>query len=347
MKRMLTRRRFLRVTGTGLAGAALLTTAGCVSGGQGGGNDGGNGGSEAKVLKAGTVLTAAEPINQYLEKLAESVKSRTDGQVEIQVFTDSALGSNKDTYEQALSGAPVIGHADPGYLQDYVPDVGVLNGPYLVEKPEDYEKLIGSDVWKDMEAKLEKKGFKVLSLNWYFGTRHVISNEELRTPDDMRGLKLRIPPNVMWRETVEAMGANPTDLEFAEVYTGIESGTVDAAEAPLSTLYGSKLYEVAKVISLTGHFKALTGMVMGKEVFDSFPSETQQVLLEEVQKFGEEESRVAVGQDPENRKKLEKEGVEFVEVDTQAFKEATEVVYTKFPKWSPGLYEKIQGILDQ
>lgn len=343
MKRVLTRRDFLKATGTGLAGATLLTAAGCLSSGQGDGSSEGG----PKVFKVGTVLGEGEPINEYLKMLAKRVKERTGGEIEIQVFIASALGSNQDTYEQALSGAPIIGHADPGYMAAYVPDIGVLNGPYLVEKPEDYDKILNSDVFADMENKLEKKGFKVLSFNWYFGTRHIISNEEIRTPADMRGLKIRIPPNVMWKETFEALKASPTDLEFSEAFTGLESGTVDAAEAPLSSLYATKLYEPVKVVSLTGHFKALTGMVMGKKVFDSLSSDTQQVFLDEFQKFGEEESKLAVEQEPEYRKKLEKKGVTFVEVDTQAFKKATEVVYTRFPEWSPGLYEEIQGILGQ
>jgi tripartite ATP-independent transporter DctP family solute receptor len=343
VKKMLTRRDFLRVAGTGLAGATLLPAAGCISSGQGGGN--GEGGPT--VFKVGTVLGEGEPINEHLKKLAERVKARTEGEVKIQVFIASALGSNQDTYEQALSGAPIIGHADPGYMAAYVPDLGVLNGPYLVDKPEDYNKILSSDVFAEMENKLEKKGFKVLAFNWYFGTRHIISDKEIRTPADMKGLKIRIPPNVMWKKTFEALEASPTDLEFSEAFTGLESGTVDAAEAPLSSLYTTKLYEPVKVISLTGHFKALTGMVMGKKVFDSMPSDTQQIFLEEFQRFGEEESRVAVAQDDDYRAMLEEKGVTFIEADTQAFKEATEVVYTQFPEWSPGLYEKVQSVLGQ
>jgi tripartite ATP-independent transporter DctP family solute receptor len=300
------------------------------------------------TIKLATVIADNEPINVYARKLADTVKERTKGQVEIQVYPNSSLGSNKDAYEQILAGAPVIGHGDAGYWQDYVADVGILNGPFLVKTPEDYNKLLKSDWYKDVSAQLEKKGLKLLTYNWYFGERHMISKKEIRKPADMKGLKTRVPPNVMWKETIAAMGGNPTQLEWSEVYSGLSSGVVDAAEAPLSTLYGSKLYEAAKVVSMTGHFKAMSGFVIGKSYFDTLPADVQKILVEEFDKYGVEESKAAIAQTDEWRKKLEEKGVKFVtDVDVAAFQEATKVVYTKFDKWSPGLYDKVNQILSK
>ena len=87
-----------------------------------------------------------------------------------------------------------------------------------------------------------------------------------------------MPPNVMWVETFKSMGAVPTPLQWAEVYQGLSQGVVDAAEAPLSTLLGSKLYEVKKVITLTGHFKAVIGLAIGEHFFQSLPKDIQQIL---------------------------------------------------------------------
>ncbi|MBP1935090.1 C4-dicarboxylate TRAP transporter substrate-binding protein [Ammoniphilus resinae] len=303
---------------------------------------------EKMIIKVATVLPENEPINIYAKKVAESIKERTNGQVEIQVYPNSTLGSNKDTFEQALAGAAVIGNSDAGYWQDYISDFGILNGPFLVEKPEEYNKLINSDWFADISKQMESKGLKVLAFNWFFGDRHIISNKEIRTPEDLKGLKMRVPPNVMWTETIKAMGANPTELEWSEVYTGLSNGVVDAAEAPLSTLYGSKLFESAKIISMTGHFKAMTGFVIGKEYFDTLPPDIQKILVEEFQKWGTEESKAAVEQTNEWKKKLEEKGVKFVtDVDIDAFKKATQVVYTKFDKWSPNLYEKVTKLLNE
>lgn len=352
---MLTRRQFLKVSGTGLAGGALLAATGCMSSGgndQGGSESGNsqtsNGNQEATVIKAGTVLAPSEPINVYAEKVSESIKKRTNGQVEIQVFPNSSLGSNLDMLEQSLAGAPITSYLDAGYLSDYVPDFGILNGPYLLEEPTDYKKLVNSEWFNGLEARLEEKGIKLLAFNWYFGSRHMISGKEIRTPADMQGFQVRVPPNVMWRETIKAMGGNPTELEWSEVYTGLNTGVVDAAEAPLSTLYSSKLYESAKILSMTEHFKAFGGWSIGAEYFETLPTDTQQIILEEFQKFGEEASQEVLRQEDEYKNKLQEEGTKFVEdVDIQAFKEATRSVYNAFPEWSPGLYEKVQGVLEK
>lgn len=302
--------------------------------------------SEPVVIKAGHVLATSEPTHEYIEKLAERVKERTEGQVEIELFPSSALGGNLDMLEQSLAGAPVMSYVDAGYLAAYVPDIGVFNGPYLVDDPSEFEKLTSSDWFEDIKTQLNDEGLRILSWNWYFGTRNVIGKDEVRSPADLKGLRVRVPPNEMWLETVTAMGGNPTDLEWSEVYTGLSSGVVDAAEAPLSTLYGSKLYEAADAVSMTGHFKAMNGWVIGEEFFAGLSPEVQEILLEEFENYGAQATEKVLASQEEYKQKLADEGLTIVEdVDTEAFRKATEVVYTKFDEWSPGLYEQVQEIL--
>jgi TRAP-type transport system periplasmic protein len=305
-------------------------------------------GSDEYVIKLGTVFGDSEPVNEYARKVAEAVSERTDGAVTIEVYPDSTLGSNVDTYEQIQAGAPVIGHGDPGYWQDWVPDIGVLQGPFLVNDPKDYDKILESDWYAGVSGQLADEGLTVLALNWVLGDRHVISNKEIRTPDDLDGMKFRIPPNVMWKETIAAMGGTPTELEWSEVYTGLSSGVVEAAEAPLSTIHGSSLHESADTISLTGHFKAISGFVIGTDYFNSLPEEYQQIMLEEFKKYGAEVTEAAYADQEEWIQTFESEGVNIVkDVDIEAFREATSVVYTKFDEWTPGLYEEIQSILSE
>lgn len=306
-------------------------------------------GRQKIVIKVGHVLAPTEPTHQAALKWARRMKERTNGQVELQIFPSSQLGSNRDTYEQARLGANVIGHTDPGYMSEFVPDFGVLNGPFLFDDWNTQgKKLMNSLFMAELKERLKKEaGLRVLAFNWYFGPRHLISSRPIRNPQEMRGLKVRIPPNPMWRETIAAMGGTPTTLEWAEVYTGLGQGVVDAAEAPLSTLVGSRLYEVKKVITLTGHFNAVTGMVIGEKFFQTLPRDVQKILEEEAVAAGEEMSKMTLALQQEFRKKLEAAGVQFVQSDVQAFQKATEVVYTKFPKWTLGLYARVKGIRDK
>jgi TRAP-type transport system periplasmic protein len=301
---------------------------------------------EKIIIKAGHVLAPSEPTHLALLKWAERVKERTGGQVEMQVFASSQLGSNRDMMEQAVLGAGVISHADPGYIQDYYANFGVLNGPFLFREWEQAKKLVNGPLVKEWaEAMRKEKGMRLLALNWYFGPRHMIAHQPLRNPDEMKGKKVRVPPNIMWKETIQAMGGAPTPLEWAEVYTGLGQKVVDAAEAPLSTLVGTRLYEVAKVITLTGHFKAITGMVIGEKFYQSLPANVQKILDEEALRAGDEMSAMTIAKQDEFMTALKDKGVIFQQCDAAAFEKATQVVYTKFPQWTPGIYQKVKAAL--
>ncbi len=298
------------------------------------------------VIKAGHVLAPTEPTHLALLKWAERMKERTNGQVEMQIFASSQLGSNRDMMEQAVLGAGVISHTDPGYTQDYYANFGVLSGPFLFREWDQAKKLVNGPLVKEWAEVMRKdKGLRLLALNWYFGPRHIISHIPMRSPEEMKGKKVRVPPNILWKETIQAMGGAPTPLEWAEVYTGLSQKVVDAAEAPLSTLLGTRLYEVAKVITLTGHFKQITGMVIGEKFFQGLPANVQKILEEEALLAGDEMSAMTLAKQDEFMKALKDKGVTFYQGDAAAFERATQVVYTKFPKWTPGIYEKVKAAL--
>jgi tripartite ATP-independent transporter DctP family solute receptor len=299
---------------------------------------------EKIVIKAGHVLAPTEPTHLGLLKWAERMKERTGGQVEMQIFASSQLGSNRDMMEQAVLGAGVISHTDPGYIQDYYANFGVLNGPFLFRDWSQAKRLVtGPLVMEWAETMRKEKGLRLLTLNWYFGPRHIIAHQPLRNPEEIKGKKVRVPPNIMWKETIQAMGGAPTPLEWAEVYTGLAQKVVDAAEAPLSTLVGSRLYEVAKVITLTGHFKAISGFVMGEKFFQSLPPNVQKILEEEALRAGDEMSAMTIAKQDEFMQALKEKGVTFHQGDVAAFEKATQVVYTKFPAWTPGIYDKVKA----
>ena len=295
------------------------------------------------------VTSDKEPLQQAMEEFVKNVESRTGGNVAIEIFPNAQLGSNPEVFEQVRAGAPIITISDPGYLSDFVPDFGVLGGPYLMKDPRDFQKIIDSDLYTEMKNRLRaESSLELLSLNWLFGSRHMLSDKAISSPADTAGMTFRTPPNIMWVETFEAMGARPTQVAWAEVYSALSAGVVDGAEAPLPSIYGAKLYETKKVISLTGHFKGFTGLMMNSDLFASLPADIQTIIGEEAIKAGEFMTNLMLNSEEKWISKLEAEGVTFNrDVDVAAFQAATAVVYTKFPDWSEGLYDKVRAILDK
>ncbi|WP_353171626.1 C4-dicarboxylate TRAP transporter substrate-binding protein [Paracandidimonas soli] len=299
------------------------------------------------TLRVAHALSPNEPIHHAVEKFAEAVTKRTKGEVRISIFPSEQLGPNREVYEQVRQGAPIIQVADPAFMADYVPDLGVMNGPYLLDEPLQFQKLLDSDWYAEMQTPLQKAGFRVLSFNYFFGIRNVIADKPVRSPADFNGMTIRIAPNPMWVETFKALGARGTPMPWTEVYSALAQGVVDAVEAPLGSLVGSKLQEQRKTMSLTGHFTAYLGLVMNEKQFQALSPEHQQILIEESQKAGEEMTRVTLENDKKLQKDLEAQGINIVrDIDIQAMRDATAPVYSAFPDWTPGLYQRIRAILD-
>ncbi len=287
-------------------------------------------------------LSPSEPAHQAAEYFAKNVAARTNGKVQITVFPAEQLGPGKDVNEMIRQGANVMNITDPGYLSDFVPDVGVLNGPYLIKTPQEYEKLLASNWFKGIESKLEAAGFKLIMANGFFGQRHLLSDKPVRKPEDMAGMTVRVPPNTMWIETFKAMGARPTTVQWSEVYNALQQNVVQSAEAPLGSLWGSKPQETRKVISMTGHFTAFVMWPINAAFFNKLPKDVQQVLLEEGRKAGAEMTRLTLASQDDYVAKFKAAGVTFVsDVDVPAFQKTTASVYTAFPKWTPGLRETV------
>ncbi|MFM9991170.1 MAG: C4-dicarboxylate TRAP transporter substrate-binding protein [Burkholderiaceae bacterium] len=287
-------------------------------------------------------LSTSEPAHLAAEFFAKNVAQRSNNRVQIQVFPGEQLGTGKDVNEMIRQGANVMNITDPGYLSDFVPDIGVLNGPYLINDPKDYNKLLASDWYKGTEKKLETAGFRLVMANGFFGQRHLISTKAVRKPEDMNGMTVRVPPNTMWIETFKAMGARPTTVQWSEVYNALQQNVVVGAEAPLGSLWGSKLHEVRKFISMTGHFTAFVMWPINANYFNKLPADVQKLLLEEGKRAGDEMTRLTLDLQNDYISKFKAAGVQFVtDVDINAFQKATNSVYSAFPKWTPGLHDTV------
>ena len=291
-------------------------------------------------------LSTTEPAHLAAEFFAKNVAQRTNNRVQIQVFPSEQLGPGKEVNEMVRQGANVMNITDPGYLSDFVPDIGVLNGPYLIKDPKDYDKLLASDWYKGVEKKMEAAGFKLIMANGFFGQRHLIADKPVRKPADIAGMTVRVPPNTMWIETFKAMGARPATVQWSEVYNALQQNVVSAAEAPLGSLWGSKLHETRKVISMTGHFTAFVMWPMNVNYFNKLSPDIQKIMLEEGRKAGDEQTRLTLDTQSDYVNKFKAAGVTFIsDVDTGAFQKSTASVYGAFPKWTPGLHDTVMGVL--
>ncbi|MBO8141732.1 MAG: TRAP transporter substrate-binding protein DctP [Firmicutes bacterium] len=283
------------------------------------------------VLRFNHVLGPNHPYHAGLERWAERVFERTNGDLQILVFHSSQLGVEEDILEQIRQGVPVGQNTDSARLANYVPAIGVMNGPYFVESIEDVVALKDLPVvqgWIDELA--EKYGIRVLSFTWVQGFRHFMTNKPIRHPSDLAGLRIRTPPAPIWQESVRALGAVPTALNFGDIYPGLQQGAVDGAELVYDNIIDGSLYEVLKYVNETGHFLLINFEVISEQWFRSLPEEYQQILVEEADRAGLETSYAIQENTARVKEEVQRLGMTIVEdVDLEAFRIAGEAAYER------------------
>jgi tripartite ATP-independent transporter DctP family solute receptor len=297
-------------------------------------------------FRLGHPLVPADAANTAMVSLADNLKKKSNGRIEVTVFPADQLGAQGDVGEMVRQGASVIQLTDALFLGQYVADAAILQAPYLMDKPEQFRNLLGTPWLKDLNDRLAAKGFRVISWNNYFGTRQILAKRPIHEPKDLAGLNFRCAAAPMYVDMVKAMGARPVTTGFAEVYTGLAQGTLDMLEAPLPTMWASKFYEQAKFAVLTAHMIAWDPVVMSETVFRSMPADLQNIVLEEANNAANLMTRLKLQEEKDIIPKYQGAGVTVIEnVDRPAFRRATAIVYKQYPGFTPGLHEKVEALL--
>lgn len=300
------------------------------------------------TVQIGFENSISEPIGQALEKWQELVEEKGDGSLKIELFPDSQLGSKSELIDTMLIGEPVITLADGAFYADYgVKDMGILFGPFLFDNWEQCWTLIESDWYKNESSLLEEKGLKILASNWMYGDRHTLTTKKVEKPEDLKGLKIRVPGNEIQSIGFDTLGATSTGMDLGEVYQSLQTKAIDGAENPIATLYGRKLHEVAKYLLLDGHVKNFTTWVCSADFFNSLTKEQQDLLVSTGEEAGLYNNGLQADAEAEYLQQMKDQGVtvtDLTEKTKAQFKKAAEPFYKLEEKfgWSKGLYDTVR-----
>ena len=297
---------------------------------------------EVRVIKVSHVFQTSEPTHIYIQQAADRINERLKGQIEFQVYPNGELPSYKDAIEQVLRGSDFVSVVDPSYIGDYVPDFTALVGPMLYNSYEDYTKVTSSDFVKELEKKAEEKGIKVLSLDFIFGFRNIVTDKVIKEPSDLEGVKIRVPASKLWIDTFNALGANPVAMPWSETVSALQQKVIDGTETTFSFMSNSKLYELRKNVALSNHFLGTGGVYISTKVWDSFTDEQRKVIQEEITQAAKDNIAKMYELDEQYKEDIIKNGMILNEVNTEAFKEKTKKVFDEYPGFSEGIYQKIQ-----
>lgn len=297
------------------------------------------------VVKVAYENNPGEPADLVMHRWADLVKEASGGKVALELYPSSQLGAKLDVIEQGLLGVNVITIADVGFLTDYDPDLGILFGPYLTDSPDQLFKIYESDWFKKKEEELREKGVHIVIKNYLYGTRQLLAKKKVEKPEDMAGLKIRVPNNIMQIKAIELTGATPTPMPLGDVYPALTQGVIDGVENPLPVLYGQKLHEQAKELSMISYLTNTSLWLGGEAFFATLDPSVVEMLHETGYKAGLYSQELAVQEEAKMLDAMKAQGVTVTQPDVAAFREKTKPFYTMFPDWTPGLYDQIQAEL--
>ena len=210
-------------------------------------------------LKFAHVYETSEPYHKWALWAADEVKKRTGGRYEMQVFPASSLGKETDINQGLTLGTVDVIYTGQLFAARTHPPLAIGGAPFMFRDFNHWKSYVNSPVYSQLADDYFKKGGNKPIAVTYYGVRHTTANKAINTPEDMKGLKIRVPDAPLYTMFPRGVSANPTPIAFAEVYLALQNGTVDAQENPLPTIEAKKFYEVQSHINLTGH---ITEMLM-------------------------------------------------------------------------------------
>ncbi|HCU69530.1 MAG TPA: C4-dicarboxylate ABC transporter substrate-binding protein [Desulfomicrobium sp.] len=282
------------------------------------------------VLKLGHIAEVSHPYAQGADHFAKLVAEKSGGDMEVQVFPSSQLGSQKDMTEGLIYGTidmVLTGTADLGQFQ---PKMSLFDLPFLFKDRAHAYKALDT-VGMELGQELEPRGLKLLGY-MENGIRHLTNNvRPVKAPADMAGLKIRVMSNKIYIETIKSLGGSPTPMAFGELYSAMQQGTVDGQENPSAHIYTKRFFEVQKYASLTAHAYAPEPVLISMITWSKL-SDAQKAIIQEAAKEAIAWQRdLSTKEDNEYWDKIKATGkIEVIEVDRKPFMEATQPVWKEF-----------------
>ncbi|MBT9386632.1 TRAP transporter substrate-binding protein [Pseudooceanicola sp. CBS1P-1] len=282
------------------------------------------------VLKASHNAQASEPYGVGLRAMAKMLSDDTDGAATIKVYDNATLGDEMESIQGTQMGTVDIAVTANSTLTNFVPDLSVFSLPFLFTDAAQMDRALSDPKVRGAIADaLDARGFHLLAI-FSAGTRHIMSKKPVNSMADLKGMKIRTMQNPAHIDTFKAFGANPTPIAYSELYSSIETGVVDGAEAANTNYYSQKFYEVAPNWAQVGWLNLVAPVVMGKAEYDKLPDAVKSALDKAGAEAGKVERATYAESDADSLGKLKDAGANVTYPDLTPFREAAAPIQKKY-----------------
>jgi len=297
-------------------------------------------------INIGSVYGPDAPVHFGLEKFKELVEQRSKGDMEVQLHIGGAMGGEREVFEAMSSGGLEMGAMGSGDVSIFYPKWMVYEVPYALRDADHFWKFWNGPLGKEVNDMILKERGVLTTGIVYRGARWLTANRPVKTPADLKGVKLRLPEIKSWVEIWKSVGAIPVVVTFPEVYMALKTGVADAQENPLESIWSYKFYEAQKYLIGTRHVYAAAKYQVSKKWLDTLKPDQLQLILTAWKDSTEYANKLAVDFDKKLVGDLQAKGMTLIEPDMAAFQKAVQPAMTELNKtlWVPGLYEKVRAI---
>ncbi len=321
------------VQGMAISLAAALAVAGPVALAQ-----------QKMVWKAADVHPLGYPTVEAIVRMGKKLEGATDGRISIQMYPSMQLGGEKEMIEQAQVGALQIARISVGAMGPVVDELNVFNLPFVFRDEAHMRKVIDGPIGAELLDKISTNpNTRLVALGWMdAGTRNVYANKPVTRPADLKGMKVRMMGNPIFVETMNAMGGNGVAMGFNELYSAMQTGVVDGAENNEPTVLAQNHYQVAKVMSRTGHLIIPEIFVFSKRTWDTLSKDDQALVRRFARETQMEQRQLWDEKTAKAADELKAKGMSFVPADKAAFYKATQPVRDKYGAKYAALLKRIE-----
>ncbi len=302
------------------------------------------GGIKERTLRLNHTFGPSGAVFELAEKFKSLVEERSGGKIKVQNNHTGQLGAEKDGYDSLQLGNLELHITGSLIIATLAPEYQALDMPYIFDDQAHFRRAVDGSIGQEMhKVFLDKKGNRNLVVTNRMPRHLTTKNREVKTPDDLKGLKLRtleVPVHVSaWK----ALGANPVPMAFPEVFTALQQGTLDAQENPYDVTFANNFFEVQKYLILTGHVRSGNWLNISDKVWQTFSTEEKDLVSTAAKDAGKYADEKNDGFDKEFSQKLKDKGMTFVEPQLALFRDKVKDVPNEFKSiWKPGLYDEIR-----
>ena len=290
----------------------------------------GNGSQDTYLIRIGHSDTTTNLIHTYLEKFKADVEKKTDGQVEIVIYASEDLGSNAEMAKMVTMGNLEGMMMPSGQESSYAPRMKVLSLPFLFSDYEEVYKVLDGEIGDDMVTDLAEHNLIQIAW-WENGLRQITNNvHPIEKPEDLEGLKIRIPDDQMTEAIFEAYGASPSFYAFSELYNALKQDEFDGQENPVANIYSNKFQDVQSYLAMVNYQYQPKNMVFNLDVWNEIPEDLQEIIMDSAVSYGLQHRQAVTENEADMLEELEAAGMEISYPDIDPFIEASQSVYDDF-----------------